>query len=70
MDAEPVALDTGQWLKQLVSLQAHNMPLYLLMNRLLRDTQVNVSYDQNIQAQRLVNLNYSVHSKRCFEDLF
>lgn len=60
VDSEPIALNTEpQWLKQRVSLQANNMPLQLLIKHLLRDTQVNVSYDKSIQMHRLVNLNYS-----------
>ncbi len=59
VDTDPIAFDTEPaWLKNRVSLQTHGMPFNLLMNRLLRSKDIMPSYDNTVQPQRSVNMNY------------
>ncbi len=59
VNTDPISVDTDpSWLKHRISLQARNMPLNLLMNRLLRDQRIVTSFDDTVQAQRPVNMNY------------
>ncbi len=60
VDTRPISLrKPPAWLARKVSLQAHNMPFSILMNRLLRNTNVNVTYDNTVHAHRLVDMNYT-----------
>lgn len=59
VDTHPIAFQNQpKWLKQRVKLSAQNLPLSLLMKRLLRNSGVNVSFDNTVQSNRLVSLDY------------
>ncbi|MCB1827150.1 MAG: hypothetical protein KDH94_01910 [Coxiellaceae bacterium] len=60
VDTQPIALKKEPaWLKRRVSLTAHDIPMSILMNRLLRNTNINVTYDNTVASRRLINLNYT-----------
>lgn len=60
VDTRPMQLEKEPaWLKRRVSLTAHKMPLSILMQRLMRHTDINVTYDNTVQPHQLVSLNYS-----------
>lgn len=60
VDTNPVSLKKQpHWLSRSVNLQARNTPLSVLMDRLLRDSNMTASYDSSVDAQARVNLNYS-----------
>lgn len=60
VDTRPVKLEREPaWLKRRVSLTAHKMPLSILMTRLMRNTDINVTYDNTVQRNQLVSLDYT-----------
>jgi MSHA biogenesis protein MshL len=70
VNAQPISLkQTPSWLKRKVSMQAHQIPLAILMRRLLRDTNVNVTYDNTANPRRLVNMNYTGSIKGALKTL-
>jgi type IVB pilus formation R64 PilN family outer membrane protein len=50
---------TPTWLEQRISLQARSMPLNMLVNRMLRQTPIVVSYDTTVRSQQPVTIDYS-----------
>lgn len=70
VDTHPISLKRPpMWFKRRVSLQAHNMPFSILMRRLLRNTNTNVTYDNTVQARRLVNVDYTGSIKGALDTL-
>jgi len=70
VDTHPISLKRPPaWLKRKVSLRTKNIPLSILMSRLLRDTSVNVTYDNTVQIRRLVSMNYTGTLKGALETL-
>lgn len=60
VDPHPVSLKKAPaWLQRSVTLTAHKMPLSILMSRLLRNTNINVNYNNAVRSYRLVSLDYS-----------
>lgn len=60
IDTHPVTLSKEPaWMRRSVTLQAQNMPLDELVARLLRNSDVNVRYDETVQSKRLASLHYS-----------
>ncbi len=60
VNANPVAFNTKPaWLKQKITMRASQMPMKLLMSRLLRDTNVTASFDGSVEANRPVTMDYS-----------
>ncbi len=47
------------WMKRSITLTAQNMPMDELVSRLLRNSDVNVRYDNSVEAKRPVSLHYS-----------
>lgn len=47
------------WIKEDISLQAHNMPMSLLVARILRDTDADIEFQPQINRNQLLSLNYS-----------
>src|SRR3990167_11152720 len=60
VDTQPHELDNQPlWVKKIVTLRANHLPFNLLVNRLLRNSPVIASYDNTVQSQRLVSMNYT-----------
>lgn len=60
VNTTPVSLQKqAAWLSRPVSLRAKNVPFNVMVQRLLRHSNVVVSYDNTVQNHRLVSLNYS-----------
>jgi type IVB pilus formation R64 PilN family outer membrane protein len=60
VSTQPVSLkQPPAWLVKQVTLQANQMPFSMLMARLLRNSNVGVSYDDSVKSQQLVSMNYS-----------
>ena len=60
VNTNPVSLQqTPAWLRQPVSLQANNIPLNILMGRLLRNSDVAASYDKSVNPLTRVSLDYN-----------
>ncbi len=60
IDQHPVTLSQDPaWMRRSVTMTAQNMPLDQLVSRLLRNSDVNVRYDNTVQAKRPVSLHYS-----------
>ncbi|MBS0349626.1 MAG: hypothetical protein JSR33_00325 [Proteobacteria bacterium] len=60
IDPHPVTLTQDPpWMRRSVTLTARNMPMDLLVSRLLRNSEVNVRYDGTIFSKRPVSLHYS-----------
>ena len=59
VDTNPVDIPTTpKWLRTKVTLQAKDIPFGVLMSRLLRKGNANVTYDNTISTGRLINFNY------------
>lgn len=48
-----------QWMQKKLSLQAQNLPLGILINRILDGSGLTASYDETVDPQRLVSIDYS-----------
>lgn len=60
VDTRPMSLSQDPaWMRRTVTMAAQNMPLDELVSRLLRNTDVNVRYDDTVRAKRLVSLHYT-----------
>ncbi|MCH9743800.1 MAG: hypothetical protein K0U29_02605, partial [Gammaproteobacteria bacterium] len=60
VSAQPVSLShPPAWLEKSITLQANQIPFSILMTRLLRNSNAGVSYDDSVDAQQLVSMNYS-----------
>jgi type IVB pilus formation R64 PilN family outer membrane protein len=60
IDTHPVTLSQEPaWMRRSVTMTAQNMPLDELVSRLLRNSDVNVRYDETVQPKRLVSLHYT-----------
>src|SRR3990167_871938 len=60
VNTHPIPLRTQPaWLRQSVTMRANQMPLNLLMSRLLHSTNMTASFDHSVQEDRPVSLNYS-----------
>lgn len=60
IDTHPVTLSQDPaWMRRSVTMAAQNMPLDELVSRLLRNGDVNVRYDDTVQAKRPVSLHYT-----------
>ncbi len=59
IDTKPVVIATGpKWLRQKITLQAHDTPFSILMDRLLRNSNISVSYATALQTKRPISINY------------
>lgn len=60
VNTKPTRLEkTPRWLLKRVILKANNIPFAMAMNNLLRHSNAGVSYDNSVEAQNLININYS-----------
>ena len=60
IDSHPVSLSKDPaWMRRSITLTAQNMPMDELVSRLLRHSDVNVRYDNTVEAKRPVSLHYS-----------
>ncbi len=60
IDPNPVSLSKDPaWMRRSITLTAQNMPMDELVSRLLRHSDVNVRYDNSVEAKRPVSLHYS-----------
>ena len=57
------------WMHRRLLLQAQNLPLGILMNRLLLNSGMSVSYDHSVSPQQLVSINYSGDVKGALDRL-
>lgn len=48
-----------KWLRQKITLQAKDLPLGILMSRLLDGSSISVTYDAGVSAQTPITINYS-----------
>ena len=70
VDTRPIRLiKDPEWMKSRVSMQAHNMPLTMLMRRLLRRSHINVTYDNTVLSRRLVSLDYTGSLRGALENI-
>ncbi len=47
------------WMKQQITLQAHNMPANVLISRILRDTDADIEFQPQVNRNVLISLDYS-----------
>jgi len=60
VDPKPVSLHHGPaWLHRPISLEAQHMPISMLMDRILRRTNVTVTYDRSVKQNYLVSMHYT-----------
>jgi type IVB pilus formation R64 PilN family outer membrane protein len=60
IDTRPLSLSQDPaWMRRSVTMEAQNMPLDQLVSRLLRNSDVNVRYDDTVHSKRLVSLHYT-----------
>lgn len=70
INSQPIATDEDPaWMRRSVTMTAQNMPMDELVARLLRNSDVNVRYDETVQSKRLVSLHYSGSVKGALETL-
>jgi MSHA biogenesis protein MshL len=70
VDARPIHLKRDpEWMKSRVSMQAHKMPLTILMHRLLRNSNINVTYDNTVLPRRLVSFDYTGSLRGALENI-
>ena len=60
VDPKPMSLHHGPaWLNRPISLEAQHMPLDMMMDHILRRTNVTVTYDRSVKQNYLVSLHYT-----------
>ncbi len=48
-----------KWMQKKLSLQAHNLPLGILITRILESSNFSASYDETVNPQRLISIDYT-----------
>lgn len=67
---QPVSLQKAPaWMKSSISLRAQAIPFNLLVDRILRNTNVMVSYQSGVESNQLVSMNYSGSIKGALDEL-
>lgn len=60
VSTKPYAIQNEpKWMQKKLSLQAQNLPLGILMNRILEGSSFSASYDDTINPERLVSIDYT-----------
>ncbi len=70
IDAHPVDISKDPaWLRRSVTLRAQNVPLNVMVARLLRNADINVRYDDTVQPTSLVSMHYNGTVKGALDTL-